>query len=205
MALASIFSMMKVTGGLADVVAFLGVPIIALTVGTIFAIFQLKGAGKLGEFYNITNDTLRTVGPILFVTGAGSVLGKVIASFGMVNYITEHATVLSSLGILFPFLLSAILKTAQGSGTVALTTTAGIVAPLLPVLGLDSPTRTALCCAAIGAGAMTVSHSNDSFFWVVTNFGGLDVEKGFKTQTLGSLITGLLGFASVFVLSMILH
>lgn len=205
MALASIFSMMKVTGGFADVVAFLGTPIIALTVGTIFAIFQLKEAGKLGEFYNITNDTLKTVGPILFVTGAGSVLGKVIASSDMVHYITEHATVLSSLGILFPFLLSAILKTAQGSGTVALTTTAGIVAPLLPVLGLDSPIRTALCCAAIGAGAMTVSHSNDSFFWVVTNFGGLDVEKGFKTQTLGSLITGLLGFASVFVLSLILH
>lgn len=205
MALASIFSMLKVTGGFADVIAFLGTPIIALTVGTIFAIVQLKGAGKMGEFYNITNETLKTVGPILFVTGAGAVLGKVISSSDMVHYITEHATVLASLGILFPYLLSTILKTAQGSGTVALTTTAGIVAPLLPVLGLDSPIRTALCCAAIGAGAMTVSHSNDSFFWVVTNFGGLTVEKGLKTQTLGSLITGLLGFASVFVLSLFLH
>lgn len=205
MALASICNMMKISGGFADLVAFLGTPIIALAVGTIFAVLQLKGAGKLGEFYNITNETLKTVGPILFVTGAGAVLGKVISSSDMVHYITEHATVLSSLGILFPFLLSAILKTAQGSGTVALTTTAGIVAPLLPVLGLDSPIRTALCCAAIGAGAMTVSHSNDSFFWVVTNFGGLDVEKGYKTQTICSLITGLTGFASVFILSLFLH
>lgn len=205
MALASICNMMKISGGFADLVAFLGTPIIALAVGTIFAVLQLKGAGKLGEFYNITNETLKTVGPILFVTGAGAVLGKVISSSDMVHYITEHATVLSSLGILFLFLLSAILKTAQGSGTVALTTTAGIVAPLLPVLGLDSPIRTALCCAAIGAGAMTVSHSNDSFFWVVTNFGGLDVEKGYKTQTICSLITGLTGFASVFILSLFLH
>lgn len=205
MALASICNMMKISGGFADLIAFLGTPIIALAVGTIFAVLQLKGAGKLGEFYNITNETLKTVGPILFVTGAGAVLGKVISSSDMVHYITEHATVLSSLGILFPFLLSAILKTAQGSGTVALTTTAGIVAPLLPVLGLDSPIRTALCCAAIGAGAMTVSHSNDSFFWVVTNFGGLDVEKGYKTQTICSLITGLTGFLSVFILSLFLH
>lgn len=205
MAAASISNMAKYKGALADLIVFLGTPIIALAVGTIFAIFLLKGADKLGDFYDITNDTLKTVGPILFVTGAGAVLGKVISSSDMVHYITEHATVLSSMGILFPFLLSAILKTAQGSGTVALTTTAGIVAPLLPVLGLDSPVRTALACAAIGAGAMTVSHSNDSFFWVVTNFGSLDIEKGHKTQTLGSLITGIVGFLSVLVLSFILH
>ncbi len=205
MAAASICNMAKMSGGFADLIVFLGTPIIALAVGTIFAIFQLKGAGKLSDFYNITNDTLKTVGPILFVTGAGAVLGKVISSSDMVHYITEHATVLASMGIMFPFLLSAILKTAQGSGTVALTTTAGIVAPLLPVLGLDSPIRTALACAAIGAGAMTVSHSNDSFFWVVTNFGGLDVEKGYKTQTLCSLITGLVGFAEVLILSFFLH
>ncbi len=205
MAAASICNMAKMSGGFADLIVFLGTPIIALAVGTIFAIFQLKGAGKISDFYNITNDTLKTVGPILFVTGAGAVLGKVISSSDMVHYITEHATVLASMGIMFPFLLSAILKTAQGSGTVALTTTAGIVAPLLPVLGLDSPIRTALACAAIGAGAMTVSHSNDSFFWVVTNFGGLDVEKGYKTQTLCSLITGLVGFAEVLILSFFLH
>lgn len=52
---------------------------------------------------------------------------------------------------------------------------------------------------------MTVSHSNDSFFWVVTNFGGLTVEKGYKTQTLCSLITGVVGFLEIFLLSLVLH
>ncbi|MDR0684883.1 MAG: GntP family permease, partial [Spirochaetaceae bacterium] len=104
-----------------------------------------------------------------------------------------------------PFVLSAILKTAQGSSTVALVTTAGIVAPLLGTLGLDSPVRTALAVIAIGAGAMTVSHANDSYFWVVTNFGSMTPEQGYKTQTVATLIEGLCGMAGVFVLSLILH
>lgn len=205
MALSSILSMIGAKGAFADLVAFLGTPIIALSVGTICAVIQLNGAGKIGDFYNITNETLKTVGPILFVTAAGGVLGKVISSSDMVNYIKQHAEVLSTLGILFPFVLSAILKSAQGSSTVALTTTAGIVAPLLPILGLESPVRAALCCMAIGAGAMTVSHANDSFFWVVTNFGAMSPDRGYKTQTLCTLVLGIAAMAEIFLLSLVLH
>ena len=84
MALASIFSMAQMTGIFADIVAFLGTPIIALAVGTVFATAQLSGAGKMSEFYDICNETLKTVGPILFVTAAGGVLGKVISASDMV-------------------------------------------------------------------------------------------------------------------------
>jgi GntP family gluconate:H+ symporter len=205
MALSSISSMAGMTGIVKDILTFLGTPIIALAVGTIFAVIQLRNAGKMGEFYNLTNETLKTVGPILFVTAAGGVLGKVIASSDMVNYITEHATVLEAMGIFFPFILSAILKSAQGSSTVALTTTAGIVAPLLPLLGLDSPVRTCLACMAIGAGAMTVSHANDSFFWVVTNFGAMTPDQGYKTQTMNTLILGVSAMIEIFILSLFLH
>lgn len=205
MALSSVLSMIGAKGAFADLVAFLGTPIIALSVGTICAVIQLNGAGKIGDFYNITNETLKTVGPILFVTAAGGVLGKVISSSDMVNYIKQHAEVLSTLGILFPFVLSAILKSAQGSSTVALTTTAGIVAPLLPILGLESPVRATLCCMAIGAGAMTVSHANDSFFWVVTNFGAMSPDRGYKTQTLCTLVLGIAAMAEIFLLSLVLH
>ena len=205
MALSSIVSMAGMGGGAADLLKFLGTPIIALAVGTICGVVQLNGAGKMKDFYDITNETLKTVGPILFVTAAGGVLGKVIASSDMVNYITEHATVLSTMGIFFPFVLSAILKSAQGSSTVALTTTAGIVAPLLPVLGLASPVRATLACMAIGAGAMTVSHANDSYFWVVTNFGGTTPEQGYKTQTAVTLLLGIAGIAEIFLLSLFLH
>ncbi len=205
MALSSIVSMAGMNGAFADLLKFLGTPIIALAVGTICGVIQLNGAGKMKEFYNITNETLKTVGPILFVTAAGGVLGKVISSSDMVNYITDHATVLSTMGIFFPFVLSAILKSAQGSSTVALTTTAGIVAPLLPVLGLASPVRATLACMAIGAGAMTVSHANDSYFWVVTNFGGMTPEQGYKTQTAVTLLLGIAGIAEIFLLSLFLH
>ncbi len=203
MALSSIAAMAGMGGFAADLIKFLGTPIIALAVGTIFAVLQLSGAGKMSEFYNITNETLKTVGPILFVTAAGGVLGKVISSSDMVNYISSHASVLSAMGIFFPFLLSAILKTAQGSSTVALTTTAGIVAPLLEVLGFTTPVQVTLVCMAIGAGAMTVSHANDSFFWVVTNFGGMTPEDGYKTQTMNTLIIGLAAILEIAILSFI--
>lgn len=171
MAVSSVITMAKVTGLGGDVIRFLGTPIIALAVGAVFAVIQLLDAGKMEEFYDITNDTLKTVGPILFVTAAGGVLGKVISSTDMVNYITGYAAVLSTMGIFFPFVLAAILKSAQGSSTVA----------------------------------MTVSHANDSYFWVVTNFGEMTPQKGYKTQTVATLILGLAGIVEIFVLSLILH
>lgn len=205
MSLSSIASMAKMSGGFANLITFFGTPIIALAVGTAFAAAQLAGAKKMDKFYDICNDTLKTVGPILFVTAAGGVLGKVIASSDMVNYISQHATILSAMGIFFPFLLSAILKSAQGSSTVALTTTAGIVAPLLPVLGFTTPVQITLVCMAIGAGAMTVSHANDSYFWVVTNFGAMSPERGYKTQTMNTLVMGIAAIIEIALLSMILH
>ena len=203
MALGSIASMAGWTGIAFDLFNFLGKPIIALAVGTIFAVIQLAATKKLGEFYDLTNDTLKVTGPILFVTAAGGVLGKVIATSDMVNFITEHATVLGSVGIFFPFLLAAILKSAQGSSTVAITTTAGIVAPLLGAIGMSTPAEIALVVMAIGAGAMTVSHANDSYFWVVTNFGQMTPEQGYKTQTMLTLVLGLASMIGIFILSLI--
>ena len=201
MGLSSAFNMAKIS---VPVVAFLGTPIISLAVGVIISVVLLAVTDKMGDFYDITNETLKTTGPILFITAAGGVLGKVISAGTMVTYITEHSTILATMGIFFPFILAAILKSAQGSSTVAITTTAGIVAPLLPQLGLNTPALAALTVIAIGAGAMTVSHANDSYFWVVTNFGDMDVNSGYKTQTLGTLIIGVASMIGVFVVSLFL-
>ena len=202
MALGTIGKQLGVTGIALDLLTFLGTPIISLAVGTIFAIVQLALAKKMGDFYSITNDTLKTVGPILFVTAAGGVLGKVISSTTMVSYITENASFLMNLGIFFPFLLAAILKTAQGSSTVAITTTAGIMAPMMASLGLGTPVMGALTVMAIGAGAMTVSHANDSYFWVVTNFGDMTPDQGYKTQTVLTLIMGVASIIGIFLVSL---
>jgi len=203
MALGTVKSMAGLTGAFADLLAFLGTPIIALTVGTIFAIAQLITSKKMDSFYDLVNDTLKTVGPILFVTAAGGVLGKVISNTTMIAYITENAPALMSMGIFFPFLLAAILKTAQGSSTVAITTTAGIVAPMMAQLGLDTTVLASLTVMAIGAGAMTVSHANDSYFWVVTNFGKMTPQQGYKTQTILTLVMGIASIVGIWVLSLL--
>lgn len=202
MALGSVSTMAKWGGFFGQLCVFLGTPVIALAVGVIFAIVQLVDSGKTGEFYELTNETLKVTGPILFVTAAGGVLGKVIAVSGMVQYITANAGILETIGIFFPFILSAILKTAQGSSTVALTTTAGIVAPLLGVLGLDTPMLTTLTVMAIGAGAMVVSHANDSYFWVVTNFGEMTPDQGYRTQTVCTFILGISSMVGIWLLSL---
>lgn len=202
-AIASFVSMMHAEGVLADILLFLGTPIMALSVGAVLAILQLFGAGKGQDFYELTNNTLKIVGPILFVTAAGSVLGKVIASSDLVNFITTQAKTYKAVGVFFPFLLAAVLKSAQGSSTVAITTTAGIVAPLLTALGFTSQVDVALVVVAIGAGAMTVSHANDSYFWVVTSFGELSPQDGYRTQTMMTLVIGLTAMLEVFILSLL--
>ncbi len=184
--------------------AFLGTPIMALAVGLLIGIAQLAMGGKLKDLYELTDSTLRVTGPILFVTAAGGVLGKVIASTDIVNFVSQNSGALSTLGYFFPFLIAAILKTAQGSSTVAITTTAGIMAPLLATIGFTTPVQLALVVIAIGSGAMTVSHANDSYFWVVTNFGQMDVKDGYRTQTLGTLVVGIAGILNVVLLSLVL-
>ena len=210
MALSSVVVALKMSGNFITVLRFLGNPVIALTVGLLFGIVLLFASGKIGEFNEMTNDTLKIVGPILFVTAAGGVLGRVIASAGFVDYIRANASSLATIGIFFPFIISAILKTAQGSSTVAITTTAGILGSfaasdsLMTVLGLNTPMLAALAVMAIGAGSMTVSHANDSYFWVVTNFGKMKPEQGYMTQTAVTLIMGIASMIAIFALSLFL-
>lgn len=197
MSLSSAFAMAQIS---IPIITFLGTPIIAIAVGVLIALYILLVQERTGDFYELTNETLKIAGPILFITAAGGVLGNVIANTTMVDFIKENSTALAAMGMMFPFLLSAILKTAQGSSTVALTTTAGIIAPMLTSIGLATPELIALTVIAIGAGAMTVSHANDSYFWVVTNFGNMRVEDGYKTQTLGTLIVGIASIINVYIL-----
>lgn len=197
MSLSSAFAMAQIS---IPIITFLGTPIIAIAVGVLIALYILLVQERTGDFYELTNETLKISGPILFITAAGGVLGNVIANTTMVDFIKENSTALAAMGMMFPFLLSAILKTAQGSSTVALTTTAGIIAPMLTSIGLATPELIALTVIAIGAGAMTVSHANDSYFWVVTNFGNMRVEDGYKTQTLGTLIVGIASIINVYIL-----
>ncbi|AAU37293.1 GntP family permease [[Mannheimia] succiniciproducens] len=210
MALGSIAKIAEIGGNTGIIIQFLGTPIIALAIGVIFSVFLLLQTKKITEFNDLTNETLKIVGPILFITAAGGVLGKVITEAGFVDYIKQNAHIISTTGIFFPFIISAVLKTAQGSSTVAIITTASIMGmysagdSLMSVLGLTSEIAAALCVMAIAAGAMCVSHANDSYFWVVTNFGKMTAQQGYKTQTLMTFIMGIVGIITVYILSLLL-
>ena len=199
MSLASILQGAEMQQQLKDVVLFLSNPTIALAIGLLFATFLLKrGSG----FEEMVENSLKRSGPILFITVAGSVLGNIVAGSPLVGFITDNAQVLNGLGLLFPFLVAAMLKSSMGSSSVAIITAAGIVAPFAEAMGLASPIGLTLICMAVGAGSMTVSHSNDSYFWVVTKFGRMDIKSGYKTQTLATLILGLGALAELYIISL---
>lgn len=180
---------------------FLGNPANALFVGVLFASLLLPKwdektlSGWVGE-------GVKNAGEILIITGAGGALGAVLKASGIGDYLGASLQTLS-LGILVPFIISAALKTAQGSSTTALVVTSTIMYPLLASLGLDSEMGKVLTVMAIGAGALTVSHANDSFFWVVSRFSEMDVPTAYKTFTIATLIQGLVTITVVMILSII--
>lgn len=209
MAGGSIASFAKMEGFAGELLTFLGKPVIALAAGLVSSLPLLWKRKMGGKLYEITQDALKTSGPIIFITAAGSVLGQVIVEAGFVQYIQQNASALSNFGIFFPFVVAAIIKTSQGSSTVAMTTTAGMMglyfsdASLMAALGMTTPLDAALVVMAIGAGAMTVSHANDSYFWVVTNFGGLTPQNGYKSHTVATFIMGTVSIITLFIISLI--
>jgi gluconate:H+ symporter, GntP family len=181
---------------------FLGTPVNALFAGFFFSLLLLP---KFNEetLTGWVNQSLKDAAGILLVTGAGGALGAVLKATNIGDYLGKSLAGLS-LGILLPFIIAAALKTAQGSSTVALVTTSSLLAPLLPSLGLDSEIARALVVMSVGAGAMTVSHANDSYFWVISQFGNMKVNDAYKAQTVATLIQGLVTITFVFLLSLVL-
>lgn len=181
---------------------FLGHPANALFIGVLFASLLLPKwneetlSGWVGE-------GVKNSGEILIITGAGGALGAVLKASGIGDYLGTTLQTLN-LGIFVPFIIAAALKTAQGSSTTSLVVTSTIMAPLLATLGLDSEMGRVLCVMAIGAGAMTVSHANDSFFWVVSRFSQMDVPTSYKAFTTATLVQGLVTIVVVAILSVIL-
>ena len=120
---------------------------------------------------------------VLRNSGIADVIGSTLADF--------------RLSIWLPFIIAACIRTAQGSATVTLITTASIMAPLMVSLGFDSNIDKALVVLAIGSGSAVFSHANDSMFWILTQLSNMDVKTGYKLQTVG---TGILGFTAMLVI-----
>ncbi|MFO1113748.1 MAG: GntP family permease [Rhodospirillales bacterium] len=176
---------------------FAGQPVVALLIGVALALLLPKKLERsMLSDQGLVGKAILDAAIIIIITGAGGSFGKVLQNSGIAAVVGSSLSD-TPLGILLPFVIAAGIKTAQGSSTVSLITTAGLMAPLLTPLGLDGETAKALVVVAIGAGAMVVSHANDSFFWVVTQFSNMRPETGYKLQTLGTLVQGAVAGAAV--------
>ncbi len=189
--------------GLFTVLVFLGQPVNALMIGLFLSLLLLKSDNKIAEFSERISQGLVAAAPILLITGAGGAFGAVLKATPIGQYLGATLSALG-IGIFMPFVVAAALKSAQGSSTVALVTTSALVAPMLSTIGLDSEMGRVLTVMAIGAGAMTVSHANDSFFWVVAQFSRMSVKQAYKAQTMATLIQGVTSMLAVYVLSLVL-
>jgi GntP family gluconate:H+ symporter len=179
-----------------------GDPVIALSIGVILA-FNCSRNWKKTTVSKLLTESAEKAGGILVIIGAGGAFGAVLAATKMGEHFSE-ALSLSSLGILFPFLLAFILKTAQGSSTVAILTAASIVQPLLPALGLNTDNGKMLCVLSMGAGSMMISHANDAYFWVIAKFSGIDMKTMLKVYSVATLLMGLVTLTTIYILSLLL-
>ena len=191
-------------GHLRNIISFIGAPVIALMIGAILAFRlprkfdrqMLSTTGWVGQ--SIIDSAI-----IIMVTGAGGAFGMVLRNSPIADVLSSSLSK-ANLGIWLPFIIAAALKTAQGSSTVALITTASLMTPLMSSLGFESAVAKALVVSSIAAGAMVVSHANDSFFWVVTQMSKMDVKTGYKLHTVATFIIGVTSGLTVWVISLIL-
>ncbi len=190
-------------GLLYNVLNFVGLPVIALLVGLALACSLLKGDGKRQQFHDFVAEGIVSAAPILLITGAGGAFGAILKVTPLATYLGETLSTLG-IGLFMPFVVAAALKSAQGSTTVALVTTSAMMTPLLGNLGLDSEMGRVLTVMAIGAGSMTVSHANDSFFWVVSQFSRMKVSTAYRAVTMATLVQGVTGIITVWLLSLVL-
>ncbi|WP_426241855.1 GntP family permease [Psychrobacter sp. TWP2-1-2] len=190
------------SGTLTDILVFIGNPLTALLIGLFLSFLLINTEQKTQQISDSISQGLVVAAPILLITGAGGAFGAMLKVTPIGDYLGTTLSALG-LGIFMPFIVSAALKTAQGSTTVALVTTSAMVAPLLDQIGLDSELGRVFCVMAIGAGAMTISHANDSFFWIVSQFSRMSVAQAYKAHSMATGIQGVTSIVFIWLLTLV--
>lgn len=186
---------------LLQVLTFFGTPAVALLIAVLvaFYVLGLRRGSSVQELSAITAESLRPVGMLLLVVGAGAFFGKIISATGIG---TALANTMSAAGlpvIVLAYIISCGLRIAQGSATVAIVTTGGIVAPLVAGQGY-SQMSIALIAMAIAAGSIILSHVNDGGFWIIAKYFNLTVKQTLQTWTVLETVLSVVSFAVAAVL-----
>lgn len=184
---------------LANIFTIMGEPAVALGIGVLFAMFN--GTRSRHSLSLHLSSAVEKAGGILVIIGAGGAFGAILAATNIGKHFSEMLD-LKMMGIWFPFLLTALIKTAQGSSTVAIITASSIILPLLQPLGLDSENAKLLAVLAMGAGSMMVSHSNDAYFWVISKFSDIDIRTMLRVHSVASVLMALVTMICIWLLSL---
>lgn len=177
-----------------DLLVFLGHPFSALIIATLMAIYFLciKRGMKKQEILNLSTKALNPAGIIILITGAGGVLKQVLIDSGIGQVIAESMANSPLPPILLAWLISAVVRVTQGSATVAMITAASIISPIISEFGLNDPQR-ALVVIAIASGATILSHVNDSGFWLVGKYLGMNEKQTLQSWTVMETIIAFCG------------
>ncbi|MDE1167100.1 MAG: SLC13 family permease [Pseudomonas sp.] len=183
------------------VMTVLGAPLVALLLDTMLCAWLLgsRRGWSRSQVSDVIGSALPGVAMVILIAGAGGVFGKVLVDTGIGAVVSEALRNTGLPVLALGFLLTLLLRAVQGSTTVALVTTAGILSPLIATLNL-SANHMALLCLAMGGGGLAMSHINDAGYWMFTKLAGLNVGDGLRTWTLLVTILGTLGFIMTLLL-----
>ena len=195
---------LSIGGSAGEALAFIGNPFIALILACLFVWVRLGiGGTPRPALAKIMGRSLEPAGAICLVVGAGAAFKQVLIDSGSGQHIADAIASARLSPLVFGFLVAAIVRSAQGSATVATVTAAGLAAAIAAAAGLG-PNQIALLVIAIGAGSIIVSHVNDAGFWLVTQYLGLSEAQTFRSWTLSSTLGGLIIFAMTALLWVLL-
>ncbi|WP_226037305.1 GntP family permease [Aquibacillus saliphilus] len=185
------------------ITTFVGNPIVALTIATLltFTFLGTKRGYSRQDVQDIATKALEPAGIIILVTGAGGVFKTVLIDSGVGDVLGELMAGSPLPPILLAFLIAAVVRVAQGSATVSMVTAAGLISPVISIMGLEGPVL-GLIVISIAAGATVLSHVNDSGFWLVNRYFGIDVKDTLKTWTVMETLIGLVGLTTALILGL---
>lgn len=181
-----------------QIINFLGTPFIALLIG-VFCCFLLPAKINEEVSNGWVNKALKNSAEILILTGIAGSFGRILLVSGVGDVMAGAISGLNIPSVLLPFIISSIVLIAQGSATVAMTTTAAIILPILGPLGLSPE----LAVISIAAGAFTGVFPQGSYFWVVTKMSGFDIKKGYVAVTATTFVMGGVALVAILILSLV--
>ncbi|WP_394616705.1 GntP family permease [Lentzea sp. JNUCC 0626] len=204
--LAGTFGSILLTKGskLYSIATFFGTPAVALTISVLLAFWLLgfrRGMTR-EKVAELSSASLKPVAMILLVVGAGGFFGAVLAATGIGKTLANELSGIGLPVIALAYVISCVIRIAQGSATVAIVTTAGIVAPVLADLNYSQP-QLALVVMAIASGSIIASHVNDGGFWIVSRYFGLSVKETLQSWTVLETILSVVGFVVAALLSLV--